>query len=90
MLAPSSTDSRTREKIDDTVLTLAEEEQYVKVMVLLKSRTNQVEEMPALSCLAIALNQLSTHNIVDAMQMHRIVMDESYPGIEPFLKQFIK
>lgn len=79
-------------KIDDTVLTLAEEEQYVKVMVLLKSRTNQVEEMPALSCLAIALNlnQLSTHNIVDAMQMHRIVMDESYPGIEPFLKQFIK
>lgn len=77
-------------KIDDTVLTLAEEEQYVKVMVLLKSSTDQVEEMPALSCLAIALNQLSTHNIVDAMQMHRIIMDESYPGIEPFLKQFIK
>lgn len=78
-------------KIDDTVLLLAEEEQYFKVMVLLKSKTNQlVEEMPALSCLALALSQLATHHIVDAMQVHRIILNESYPGIEPFLKQFIK
>lgn len=77
-------------KIDDSVLTLAEEEQYVELMVLLESNTEQVEGMPALSCLAIALSRLSTHHIVDALQMHRIILDESYPGIEPFLKQFIK
>ena len=77
--------------IDDTVLSLAEEEQYCKVIALFESKTCQlVEEITAEKCLASALNQLMTYRIVDSNQLLSIVINESYPGIEPFLKQYIK
>ncbi|WWS86172.1 hypothetical protein V6B14_11025 [Sporosarcina psychrophila] len=75
----------------DTVLSLAKEEQYCKVIALLESKTCKlVEEINAEKCLASALHQLMTHCIVDSNQLLSIVINESYPGIEPFLKQYMK
>ncbi|ALC87400.1 hypothetical protein AM499_17445 [Bacillus sp. FJAT-22090] len=75
----------------DTVLSLAEEEQYCKVIALLESKTCQfVDEINAEKCLASALHQLMMHRIVDSNQLLSTVINESYPGIEPFLKQYIK
>jgi hypothetical protein len=77
--------------VADTVFSLAEANQFFQVVALLESKTCQiVEEISAETCLATALHQLMTYRIVNREQLLSTVLNESYPGIEPFLKQYIK
>lgn len=77
--------------VDNLVFSLAEAEHFFEIVALLKSEPFYVvEEISAETCLATALHQLMTYHIIDSEQLLSTVQNESYPGIEPLLKQYIK
>lgn len=80
-----------KKNIDQVVFFLAEDEQYNKLSELLEPENGQGnEEMNPEKCLATVLYRLTKYRIINREELHAIIINKSYPGIELFLEKHLK